>query len=150
MTLTLHQADPKDPAATRLLQASHALMKDLFPAESCHFLDIEDLCTPEIEFFVVKDGSITIGCGALSTQPGYGELKSMFVDPAARGKGAANLLLTHLTELARSKNLPLLRLETGEKLTAAINLYQRHGFTRRPPFGTYPDHPDSTFMERQL
>lgn len=150
MTLSLHQADPKDPAATRLLQASHALMKELFPAESCHFLDIKDLCTPEIAFFVVKDGTATIGCGALSTQPGYGELKSMFVDPAARGKGAATLLLTHLTELARSKNLPLLRLETGEKLTAAIKLYERHGFTRRPPFGDYPDHPDSTFMERQL
>ena len=150
MTLTIHQGDPRDPAATRLLQASHALMKDLFPSESCHFLDIDDLCAPEIAFFVVKDGAATIGCGALSTQPGYGELKSMFVDPAARGKGAANLLLTHLIELARSKNLPLLRLETGEKLTAAINLYQRHGFTRRPPFGTYPDHPDSTFMERPL
>ena len=74
----------------------------------------------------------------------------MFVDPTARGKGAADRLITELTALAKSQDLPFLRLETGEKLVAAIKLYEKHGFTRRGPFGEYPDHPDSTFMERQI
>jgi putative acetyltransferase len=150
MTLTVQQGDPKDPAVTKLLEASHALMNDLFPNDSCHYLEVDDLCVPEITFLTVKDGDTIIGCGALSNKTSYGELKSMFVDPAARGKGAADTLITELTKLAKSKKLPLLRLETGEKLAAAIKLYEKHGFTRRGPFGNYPDHPDSTFMERQL
>lgn len=150
MTLIVSQGDPRDPAVVKLLEASHALMNDLFPADGCHYLEIDDLCVPEITFLKVTEGDQIVGCGALSNKTTYGELKSMFVDPAARGKGAANTLLNHITKLARDLNLNTLRLETGEALGAAIKLYEKHGFTRRGPFGDYTDHPDSTFMERQL
>lgn len=150
MTLTVQLGDPKDPAVIKLLEASHALMNELFPADGCHYLEIDELCTPSITMFTVKEDNTIIGCGALSNKQTYGELKSMFVDPAARGKGAADLLIHALTEHAQKLNLPLLRLETGEKLAAAIKLYEKHGFTRRDPFADYTDHPDSTFMERQL
>ena len=150
MTLTVQTGDPRDPAVVKLLEQSHALMNELFPADSCHYLEIDDLCVPEITMLTIKDGDQIIGCGALSNKSTYGELKSMFVDPTARGKGAADRLITELTALAKSQDLPFLRLETGEKLVAAIKLYEKHGFTRRGPFGEYPDHPDSTFMERQI
>jgi len=150
MTLTVQQGDPHNPAVMKLLQASHALMNELFPADGCHYLEIDDLCAPEITFLTVTDADKIIGCGALSNKVSYGELKSMFVDPAARGKGAADALISHITTLARDAGLPKLRLETGEALTAAIKLYEKHGFARRRPFGDYTDHPDSTFMERQI
>jgi putative acetyltransferase len=150
MSLTVQTGDPRDPAVVKLLEQSHALMNELFPADSCHYLEIDDLCVPDITMLTISDGNKVIGCGALSNKSTYGELKSMFVDPTARGKGAADMLITELTALAKSKNLPLLCLETGEKLAAAIKLYEKHGFTRRPPFGDYPDHPDSTFMERRI
>nr|WP_325250359.1 GNAT family N-acetyltransferase [Amylibacter sp.] len=150
MTLTVQIGDPRDPAATRLLEASHALMQSLFPAESCHYLEIDDLCTPEITFLVVRDGDQTIGCGALANKGPYGELKSMFTDPAARGKGAADALIGALIKTARAQNLPVIRLETGDTLTAAHKLYQKHGFTFRGPFGDYHEHPASLFMERSL
>ena len=38
-------------------------------------------------------------------------------------------MIAELTTLAKSQDLPLLRLETGEKLAAAIKLYEKHGFT---------------------
>lgn len=150
MTLTVQTGDPRDPAVVKLLEQSHALMNELFPADGCHYLEIDDLCVPEITMLTIKDGDQIIGCGALSNKTTYGELKSMFVDPAARGKGAADCLITELTALAMSQKLPILRLETGEALAAAIKLYEKHGFTRRRPFGDYTDHPDSTFMERPL
>ncbi|PLS21782.1 GNAT family N-acetyltransferase [Neptunicoccus cionae] len=150
MSLSVQKGDPRSPEATRLLQASHALMNELFPAESCHYLEIEDLCTPEITFLVVKDGTETIGCGALANKGEYGELKSMFTTPEARGKGAADALITELVKIAQEQNLPMVRLETGDKLTAAHKLYQKHGFTFRGPFGDYPEHPASLFMERTL
>lgn len=150
MSLTVQKGDPRSPEATRLLQASHALMNELFPADSCHYLEIEDLCTPEITFLVVRDDAETIGCGALANKGTYGELKSMFTAPKARGKGVANALISKLIEVAQDQNLPLIRLETGDKLTAAHKLYQKHGFTFRGPFGDYPEHPASLFMERAL
>lgn len=150
MILTVQTGDPRDPAVVKLLEQSHALMNELFPADGCHYLEIDDLCVPEITMLTIKDGDTIIGCGALSNKTTYGELKSMFVDPAARGKGAADRLITELTALAKSQNLPNLRLETGEALAAAIKLYEKHGFTRRGPFGDYTEHPDSTFMERPL
>lgn len=150
MTLTVQTGDPRDPAVVKLLDQSHALMNELFPTDGCHYLEVDALCVPEITMLTIKDGDEIIGCGALSNKTTYGELKSMFVDPAARGKGAADRLISELTTLAKSQNLPLLRLETGEKLAAAIKLYEKHGFIRRGPFGDYLEHPDSTFMERPL
>lgn len=150
MTLTVQKGDPRDPAVVTLLEQSHALMNELFPADGCHYLEIDELCVPSIAMFTIQDGDAIIGCGALSNKTTYGELKSMFVDPAARGKGAADLLIDHIVTCARKANLPCLRLETGDRLAAAIKLYEKHGFTRRGPFGDYPDHPDSTFMERPL
>ena len=150
MTLTVQSGDPRAPEATQLLQASHALMNALFPEESCHYLEIDDLCTPDITFLIVKNGDEIIGCGALAEKDGYGELKSMFVDPSARGLGAADALIQNLIQAASSKQLPLLRLETGDTLKAAHKLYEKHGFTFRGPFGDYPEHPASLFMEKPL
>ena len=141
MALTVQTGDPRDPAVVKLLKQSHALMNDLFPADGCHYLEIDDLCVPEITMLTIQDGDQIIGCGALSNKNTYGELKSMFVKPSARGKGAADRLISELTTL---------RLETGEALAAAIKLYEKHGFIRRGPFGDYLEHPDSTFMESQI
>ena len=148
--IEVRKGDPRDPAATRLLKASHALMEASFPSESNHYLSIDDLCVPSIHFFVALENGTTLGCGAIAEKPGYAEVKSMFTDEAARGRGVADLILTRLTEEARELNLPLMRLETGNVLYAAHRLYHRHGFTNRGPFGDYPEDPNSLFMEKAL
>lgn len=150
MTISVESGDPRNPIATSLLQQSHALMQELFPAESNHYLSIDDLCVPSVHFFVVQvDGHIR-GCAALAVKDGYGELKSMFVDPAARGLKLGQHLLDHIDDVARDLNLSVIRLETGDALKAAHKLYENHGYTYRGPFGDYPDDPISLFMEKQL
>lgn len=148
--ITVTQGDPRDPQATALLQASHALMQELFPAESNHFLGIDALCQPEIAFFVAKTGDDIIATGALANKGEYGEIKSMFTAPAARGTGAATKILSEIETHARAQNLPHLMLETGNSLHAAHRLYERAGFTRRGRFGDYPEDPLSIFMEKPL
>lgn len=140
----------RNPRATELLQASHALMLSLFPPESCHFLSIDALCTPDIQFYEGQIDGHTQGCCALAHRNGYGEVKSMFIDPAARGSGLSDALMTHLITEARAAALPALRLETGSILYAAHKVYQRHGFDFCGPFGNYTEHPDSLFMEKSL
>lgn len=150
MTLIVAESDPRDPAATALLQASHALMEELFPSESNNYLSIDALCAPNIAFFTVRRSGQTIGTGALKALDGYGEVKSMFTAPQARGSGAGAALLRAIEDRAREVGLPYLRLETGNTLHAAHRLYQRHGFAFRGPFGEYAEHPASLFMEKPL
>ena len=153
-TITVAPGDPRDPEATALLQASHALMQSLFPAEANHYLSIDALCVPAISFYVARRGDRTLGCAALALKEDaegrYGELKSMFVAPEARGAGAGRALLDRVEAKARERSLPLLRLETGSKLHAAHRLYAAQGFAERGPFGDYPDSPHSLFMEKRL
>ncbi|MEM7547249.1 MAG: GNAT family N-acetyltransferase [Pseudomonadota bacterium] len=150
MIVEVVPCDPRDLAATGLLQASHLLMQSLFAPESNHFLSIDALCRPEIRFFVAKRGTATIGCAALAVKAGYGEVKSMFVAPEARGAKVGEMLLTKIEAAARTEGLALLRLETGDKLASAHALYQRRGFKWRGPFGAYEDLPESLFMEKKL
>lgn len=143
-------ADPKTPGASALLNASHALMQSLFPPEDNFFLDIDALCAPEIRFFAAMQGTTCLGTGALALRDGYGEVKSMFVDEAARGRGVADAILRRIEDEARSLGLAALKLETGNVLHAAHRLYARHGFTPCGPFGDYPKTPSSIFMEKTL
>jgi len=150
MKLTVEKGDPHDPQATRLLQASHALMESLFPAESNHYLSIDALCVPEISFYVARLGDDIKGCGALANKGSYGEIKSMFVDETTRGAGIAQALMDQLETSAREQALPEMRLETGYLLEAAHRLYRRNGFTDCGPFGDYTADPNSLFMEKAL
>ena len=150
MSLDVLPGDPHDPAATALLQASHALMEELFDPEDNHFLSIDALCTPDIRFFIAQKDGETIACAALALRDGYGELKSMFVAPNARGSGAADALMRRLEAEANANALPALRLETGDVLHAAHKLYERHGFSYCGPFGEYQESKSSVFMEKHL
>lgn len=150
--ISIEPADPTTPQARALLEASHALMGSLFPQEANHFLSVEKLKAPHISFFVAKEAGDTLGCAALADFESYGEVKSMFVAPAARGHGVADRLLSHLEAVARGKSLATLRLETGQPgLEAAHRLYERHGFKDCAAFGDYEaDAPYSRYMELAL
>lgn len=150
MKITLRQADPFEPGAAALLKQSHALMESLFPPEDNFFLDIDALCMPEISFLVAENHTGILGTGALADHGHYGEIKSLFVSSKARGLGIGAALLQRLEQIARAKNHGALRLETGDKLSAAHRLYTQAGFVRRGPFGDYPDANSSLFMEKPL
>ena len=143
------EVSPGSPQQARhLLEASHALMESLFPAESNHYLSLEELEAPNIRFLMATEGDKVIGCGAIALKDGYSEVKSMFTDETARGKGVADKILKELTETSVSEGLNVLRLETGHVLHAAHRLYERHGFVLRGPFGDYPEDPNSIFYEK--
>ena len=148
--LIVEQGDPRAPQATALLQASHALMERLFPPEDNHYLSIDALCTPDIRFFIAREGDAVLGCAALADKGDYGEMKSMFVSEDARGKGVADALIHQLEDYARELDLPVMRLETGDLLHAAHRLYERHGFVKCGPFEDYQANKTSVFMEKRL
>ena len=148
--IVIERSDPKEPQATALLQASHALMQSLFPPEDNSFLSVEELCAEDVCFYTSRKGTQVLATGALVIKTGYGEIKSMFVDPNARGQGVGDAILRALHDLAREKGLGSLKLETGNSLHAALRLYARHGFTPCGPFGDYIANDSSIFMTKTL
>ena len=94
---------------------------------------------------------MAVGCGAIwLRQDGFGEVKQMYVDPAARGNGVARKLLARIEAAARAAQLPLLRLETGVYSDDALRFYRAAGFSDRGPFAGYRPDPMSVFMEKPL
>lgn len=149
--LTIQEESPLQDAVTALLQKSDAYMASLYPAESNHLLDSQRLAASDIRFFVARWNGTVVGCAALMIgDAGQGELKRMYVDDAARGKGIGRALLAHIETTARAQSLHVLRLETGGEQPEALSLYRAAGFKDRGPFGDYLPDPLSLFMEKQL
>jgi putative acetyltransferase len=148
--IIVEPGNPLSPDASALLDASQAMMRALFNPEDNHFLSHDALAQPDVRFFIARDGAETLGCAALKLYDGYGEVKSFFVTDAARGRGIGAALMRQIEDQARAEGLSCLRLETAEKLDAAIRLYDRTGFARRGPFGAYEKTGTSVFMEKIL
>lgn len=148
--IAVEPGDPFAPGARALLEASHALMGELFPSEANHYLSLEALSADDVHFFTARRGEGIIGVGALAQRDGYGELKSMFVEEASRGQGVIDAIMRQLEDHARVLGLNELKLETGTLLHAAHKVYARHGFKPCGPFGDYEDSEFSIFMEKSL
>lgn len=141
MNWSFHEGE-LDRADVRALLAPHvAEMNAGSPPSACHVLAAEALADPAIRFFSIRstEGAL-LGCGALKhITADHGEIKSMRTADAALGQGVGTALLTHLIDSARTSGLTRLSLETGNSpmFAAANRLYQRAGFERCGPFGTY-------------
>jgi putative acetyltransferase len=143
---------PDQTDVIKLLEMSDIYHQTLYPAESNHLLDVADLMNEHTHFFVARkvDTDEVVGCAAIVSHHGYGELKRMFVLPQTRGTGLGRELLMVLEMAARQFKLPCLRLETGVSQPEAIGLYRSGGFYEIGPFGDYKADPLSLFMEKEL
>jgi putative acetyltransferase len=156
--ISIDRDDPARPDVHRLLSEHLADMFATSPAESVHALDHSALSDPSITFWTAREDGTLLGCGALKhlgASPGtvrHGEIKSMRTAAGARGRGVATLMLRHILEDARARNLERICLETGTEdyFAPARRLYARHGFTECPPFADYSLDPNSVFMELRL
>ncbi|MEL6282845.1 MAG: GNAT family N-acetyltransferase [Pseudomonadota bacterium] len=149
MTVSTRIADPAD--AEPLLRAYWAYIAELYPPDICYNYDLDELRGEGVAFFVAEQDGEPLGCVAFVDKGnGEGELKSMYVAESARGLGVADALVAAVEAEAEQRGCALILLETGDVLTAAQRLYARHGFSRRGPFGCYPDNARLVFMEKRL
>ena len=149
--ITVTRETPRQDDVVALIRQSDALMQSLYPAESNHLVDVDALAQPQVHFFVAREDGCALGCGAFVTgEGGRAEMKRVFVDPAARGKGIARLIMETLEREAAKLGIDLMQLETGIKQPEAIALYRRFGYVEREPFGSYRPDPLSLFMEKRL
>ena len=88
------------------------------------------------DVYVALDGEQIVGAVRTKPQGNALYIDQIAVDPSRQGTGVGSWLLTRIDEVARSRGLGGLSLETAEMAEANIRLYRRHGFEivgRGPP-----------------
>jgi putative acetyltransferase len=148
--MNIRLESPRADGVPELVAELDAYLASLYPPESNHFLDLEQLARPEIRFFVARRDGAAVACGALRVADGYGEVKRMYVDPKARGTGLGRAILAAIEAQATEERIPILKLETGIHQAEALALYRSAGYRDCPPFGEYREDPLSLFLEKAL
>ena len=147
--ITPERPDAADARA--LIAELDAHLEPLYPRKSRHGYSVEQLLAEAVAFFLVRESGLPAGCGGIKLVGSeYGEVKRMYVRPQFRGRGLAKLMLNYLTDHARAQGIGIVRLETGIHQRAAIELYERAGFRRIPPFGDYQEDPLSRCYEKRF
>ena len=139
-----------DPRAVELIAAMGRELDERYGEGGLSPATAADFKPPGVLLLVEVDGR-PVGCGGLRVlRPGLGELKRMYVDPAARGAGAARGLLRALLDHARQQGLVRVQLETGTEQPEAMGLYESEGFTPVEPYGHYASDPRTRCYARDL
>lgn len=128
-------------------------MRASSPACSVHAMDAAALERENARLFAIFDHETPVAMGAIKKINGlHGELKSMHVAEAERGRGLGMAMLGHLLVIAREMAFSRVSLETGSQpaFARARELYGAAGFAECPPFEGYVADPNSVFMTRTL
>lgn len=150
---TFSEGELDRPDVRALLAQHFAEMRAGSPSSACHVLPADDLKSPDVRFFTLREGNKLLGCGALRRiEPGHGEIKSMRTADGALGRGVGNALLDKLISAAKGEGMSRLSLETGstEQFAAALRLYEREGFEPCGPFGGYAATPFTRFFTKTI
>lgn len=123
------------------------------PPGSVYALDFSGLTAPNVTVWTAwHDGEIA-GIGAMKDLGDRtGELKSMRTHPNFLRRGVAAALVDHIIDVARSRDMVRLSLETGSGpyFEPALSLYRRRGFLDGEAFADYKRTAFNQFLHLEL
>jgi GNAT superfamily N-acetyltransferase len=125
------EVDAGSPAAQTAMTSYFAELAERFPAgfDPTGYLEPEDYNPPLGRFFLAMAGDDVVACGGLVwIDDETAEIKRMWVDPAARGRGVASRLLEFLEQTAAASGRLTVRLDTNPVLLPAIAMYRKNGY----------------------
>jgi ribosomal protein S18 acetylase RimI-like enzyme len=139
---TRHDIPQITEVTRRAYQEFAPAFGDAFPHYLADLLDVRSrLRTGAV--LVAESGGRVVGTATLDADGGrtgycwprgWAVIRAVAVDPEARGLGAGDALVRACTERALRAGRDELCLHTAEFMTAAVALYERHGFRRDPDF----------------
>lgn len=133
--------------AARLIAALNAELTMTFPEPGATHFSLSDaqLVPGEGAFLIAYLDDEAVGCGAVRRlDQTTAEIKRMYVNPSARGRGIGRALVEALECEARLIGVTRIVLETGTRLASAIKLYEAMGYARIPLFGEYLSSPNTS------
>ena len=96
------------------------------------------------------DDGAAIGCvGLRPLDERAGEMKRLYVHPAARQTGLGRALAEAIIETARQRGYREMKLDTLARLERAVALYRSLGFMPTAPYGHHP-YPGTVCFGRML
>lgn len=104
-------------------------------------VEVHEMEPPGGTFLVVSEDGVPVACGGLRTldpAAGLGEIKRMYVAPAARRRSHARRLLSALEDAARAAGLVRLHLDTNAAQPEAVALYHACGYAEIPDYNGSP------------
>lgn len=144
LRVVIEAADPASEVARNCLSAYFTLLTERVPGVlPTHVPDPDPdaaLYRPPLGVFLLatSDG-LPVGCVALkSVDARTGEVKRLWVAPAARGLGLARRLMRAIEDRARGQGLARLQLDTNSALTEAVRLYESDGWHPIAPYTSFP------------
>ena len=109
-----------------------------------------DYAPPRGRLLVARSDGRSVGCVALRPLDGdMGEMKRLWVQPAARGGGVGRKLVLRLIEEAGAIGYARIRLDTTPGMETAQALYRSLGFRTIEPYRPNPV-PGTAFLELEL
>ncbi|MGA3353218.1 MAG: GNAT family N-acetyltransferase [Acidimicrobiales bacterium] len=124
---------PDGDLAAQLLDHYYAELASRFPEGFDPSLTVPapaaELMAPRGAFLVAYLDGHPVGCGAVRRLEGTtAEIKRMWIDPVARGRGVGRRLLCSLEDAAAESGCNSVRLDTSALLKEAIGLYRSAGY----------------------
>lgn len=106
---------------------------------------------PTGALFIAYYNAIPVGCIALQPlqEPQTCEMKRLYVDPEYRNLKIGDALVKTLLQEAQSLGYTTMKLDTLERLQAAINLYLKFGFETVTAYYDNPL-PSVVYMQKKL
>lgn len=94
---------------------------------------------PRGVFLVVEEEGVPVGCGGIRRLADIDgavtyEVKHLWLEEEARGRGWSRLLMSELEQRARDLGAELMVLDTNDSLVAAQELYRSSGYEDTAPY----------------
>lgn len=143
--LSFRETPVTDATAIALLTDYFDFRAATFPAAARYrtvFPEPGHFTAPHGSFVVADNDAQAVGCGGIrAIGPARFELKHLWIEPTARGRGYGRALLAHLESLARQLGATELVLDTHASLQEAGALYRSGGYQ---DIDAYNENPNAT------
>ncbi|MFF1766095.1 GNAT family N-acetyltransferase [Streptomyces sp. NPDC058249] len=135
--ITVERVDGASRDARDCLAAYAVDIDERFPEgfDPASLVRPEEVSGDSGAFLVAYEEGRPVGCGALRRlEPEVGEIRHVWVHPAARRLGLARRILDGLEDQATERGCEVVRLDTHAVLTEAQAMYRACGYTEIPRY----------------
>ena len=114
-------------------------------------VDAAEFLPPRGVFLVAEVDGVPAGCGAWrALSPGVAEIKRVYVEPAFRRRGLAQVIVETLEDGVARAGYGSVVLNTGHEQPEALALYARLGYGPVGGYGAYACAPGAVFLGKDV
>lgn len=140
-----------DPLAQYLIEAVQQEYVRRYGGRDAAAVDPAEFLPPHGLFLVAEVEGVPAGCGAWRALPsGQAEIKRVYVEPAFRRRGIAQLVVAALEDGAAAAGHAEVVLNSGREQPEALALYAELGYRPAPGYGVYACAPGAVFLGKAL